>query len=61
MSGPHPDDCLGCAINRIIRKIAKESCGDCISRPCPHCAILRKFGREVARQVQKEIERRSQS
>lgn len=59
MSGPHPDDCLGCAINRIIRRLAKESCGECINiKRCGYCAGLRKFGRSVAREVQKEVERR---
>lgn len=55
--GPHPDDCLGCAVNRIIRRLAKEA--------EPHmrdvedrAAFLRRFGRAVAHDVQKEVERR---
>lgn len=55
----HPDDCLGCAINRIIRRLAKESCGECINiKRCGYCAGMRKFGRAVAHEVRKEMERR---
>jgi len=57
MSGKHPDDCEGCAINRIIRRLAKET--------EPHmrdikdrAAFLRRFGRAVAHEVRKEVERR---
>jgi hypothetical protein len=52
----HPDDCLGCAINRIIRKLAKEYGGS--RTHLQDVAELRKFGRAVAREVRKEVERR---
>jgi hypothetical protein len=48
--------CVDCRINKRIREIAKQHCGDCISTPCPFCRKLRAFGREVARAVKREIE-----
>lgn len=52
----HPDDCLGCAINRIIRKLAKEYGGS--RTHLQDLAELRKFGRAVAHEVRKTVERR---
>lgn len=49
----HPDDCLGCAINRIIRKLAKSYAHD-----RDHAAALRAFARAVAHDVLKEVKRR---
>lgn len=56
MSRHHPDDCLGCAINRTIRKLAKEHSGPSTHLQSAH--DLRVFGRAVAREVRKEMERR---
>lgn len=53
---PHKEaDCVDCRINRRIRELAKVQCGDCQSIPCPHCHYLRRFGREVARAVKREL------
>lgn len=52
----HPGDCLDCAINRIIRKLAKEYGGS--RTHLQDLAELRKFGRAVAHEVRKEVERR---
>jgi len=49
-------DCVDCRINKRIRELAKESCGDCSSTPCPYCRSLRVFGRAVARAVKRELE-----
>jgi hypothetical protein len=52
----HPNDCLGCAINRIIRRLAKDHGGS--QTHLQDVAALRKFGRAVAHEVRKEVERR---
>lgn len=52
----HPDDCLGCAINRMIRRLAKEHSGP--RKHLQDAAELRKFGRALAHEVRKEMERR---
>ena len=57
MSSPHPDDCLGCAINRIVRKLAKEHSDTRDTRR--DASELRKFGRHVALEVKREIDRRT--
>ncbi len=56
MSGPHADDCVGCAINRIIRRLAKEHSDTRDTRR--DAAELRKFGRAVAHELRRELERR---
>lgn len=50
-------DCVDCRINQRIRQLAKASCGDCLSTPCPYCKRLRAFGRAVAHAVKNELRR----
>lgn len=52
----HPDDCLGCAINRIISRLAKDYSGP--RKDLQDAAKLRKFGRALAHEVRNEMERR---
>jgi hypothetical protein len=53
---PHKEaDCVDCRINRRIRELAKEFGGS--HTHLQDLAELRRFGREVARQVKKELRR----
>jgi hypothetical protein len=35
-------------VRKVIERLAKTTCGDCLSTPCPHCAYLSRFGMTVA-------------
>jgi hypothetical protein len=35
-------------VRQVIERLAKTTCGDCLSTPCPHCAYLSRFGMTVA-------------
>lgn len=32
---------------KIVSRLAKEDCGDCINTPCSYCAKMKRFGMKV--------------